>query len=60
MASARRHGLNQLLFETETELDLLRQTTVRSLPVRPVPPVGDGIIRIAEAVREMREAIGVG
>ena len=57
MESAQRHGINQLLFETETELELLRQTTVRSSPVSSVPVVEDGVGRIAEAVREMRKAI---
>ena len=58
-STAQTYGLNQLLFETERELDLLSQTIVRGTPA-PLPELSIGVEKVADAVREMREAIGVG
>jgi tetratricopeptide (TPR) repeat protein len=59
ISSAQRYGFNQLLFETEAEIQLLNARAPRPEST-PAPAVGTTIDKIAEAVREMREAVAVG
>jgi len=57
VSSAERYGLNQLLFETENEIERLKQATAQQVPSREVPALSATVGKIAEAVREMREAV---
>ena len=57
IASAQQHGFNQFVFESETELRLLEQPVSRRVVPETMPSLA--ISDIAEAIREMREAVGV-
>jgi tetratricopeptide (TPR) repeat protein len=60
MSSAERYGLNQLLFETENEIQALKYETARREAPKSAPALSPSIGKIVEAVREMREAVTVG
>jgi len=57
VSSAERYGLNQLLFETEKEIEKLKHTAARRGHSEEVPELSASVGKIADAVREMREAV---
>jgi tetratricopeptide (TPR) repeat protein len=56
IATAQQHGFNQFVFESETELRLLEQPVSRRVTPETMPSLA--VSDIAEAIREMREAVG--
>jgi tetratricopeptide (TPR) repeat protein len=56
IATAQEHGFNQFVFESEAELRMLEQPVSRSVIPEKMPSLA--ISDIAEAIREMREAVG--
>jgi hypothetical protein len=57
IATAQQHGFNQFVFESESELRLLDQPVSRRVIPETMPSLA--VSDIAEAIREMREAVGV-
>lgn len=65
LALALKHGLHQLVFQTERALEALRQSEERGRPVAPPvrdrpAPVPPSLQPVASAIRELRELSGVG